>query len=80
MKGIDLSIQEIKNLAQFAGFVIDESALDEEDLDTEITIVPCPPDGLDDDGVRRKYRMIAFYSEYPEEGSYGLGAEIKEGQ
>ena len=79
---IILSIQEIYDLACFAGLSIDRSPEmmpDQEELETQITLEDCPANGLlDDDGVSfRKYRHVACFSEYPEEGYIGLGSEVK---
>lgn len=76
-----LSVEEIIDLARFAGIELDESKLpDEEERETPICIGTCPVSGLCDegDGVVRHYRMVAWYEEYPEEGSFGLGREIGE--
>ena len=75
---ISLSLAEIIDLARFTGLDIDDSGIDRDDLElTEITIAECPLDGLrgDSDEVKR-YRHIAYYSEYPDEGATGLGPEL----
>lgn len=75
-----LTVQEIIDLARFAGIALDESRLpDADDMETPIAVEKCPPEGLiDDDGSRLHYRMCASLDEYPEEGRMGLGPQIKE--
>ena len=76
-----LTVAEIYDLACFAGFTINHSPLfmpDEDEMETEITVMDCPSDGLiDDDGITRiHYTKAAYFAEYPEEGSIGLGKEL----
>ena len=75
-----LTGKEIKDLAEFAGFKVDELAkMEEEALEAEIVISECCKEGVCDeggDGTRKHYAHIAFAAEYPEEGCYPLGDEI----
>lgn len=78
---ITLTIAEIYDLACAAGFTINHSPAfmpDADEMETEITIEDCPKVGLlDDDNVSRlHYTRIAYFTEYPEEGSFGLGKEL----
>jgi hypothetical protein len=77
MSEITLNMLEIKHLAMAAGFkVLNESGSD--DMEAEMTITDCPEEGLrNDDGTRSRYKHIAYDAEYPEEGSHGLGEELK---
>lgn len=82
MSTITLTIKEIQDLAMFAGIAIDESKpVDADQAEATITIGPCPEVGLRDGDagheLRRHYRMVAFFEEYPEEGCHGLGPEIE---
>ena len=80
MTKLTLTANEIADLARFAGLVLDEKRCvgPAEEGETEITVGPCPEDGLyeEKDGPRKHYRLIAWFDEYPEEGSEGLGPEI----
>lgn len=73
-----LTVAEIKDLAECAGLVLDKSVSYEADeLETEIVIMACPKEGVrDDDGKPTHYAHIAYFGEYPEEGSYPLGDEV----
>ena len=78
---ITLTVNEIYELARFAGFPLDENAKpDEDEGEATISIGDCPDKGLFDEGhqVCRKYTHVAWLDEYPEEGMVGLGAEISE--
>lgn len=70
-----LTIDQIKDLAQFAGLHITGEA---EDKESEITIIECPKEGIkDDDGSTIvHYRHVAYLEEYPEEGVCPLGDEL----
>jgi len=81
-ESITLTIGEIKALTEAAGLTLTAECLaDKGEDDTEITVEECPQKGIDDDGILRKYRMMAYFAEYPEEGCIPLGNEItaKEG-
>jgi hypothetical protein len=76
---ITLNVNEILDLAIFAGIPIVESYKPTEDEGEEtITIGECPEKGLFDEEAQfnRQYRFMAWLEEYPEEGSYGLGPEL----
>lgn len=65
---ITLTVEQIKNLAEFAGLRVKDK-LTEEDKETEITITTCPKQGiLDDDESIIHCKHIAYLEEYPEEG------------
>lgn len=79
MKRLTLTVNEIADLARFAGLVLDETRLpDRDEGDVEIAIDQCPESGLFDEecDTPKHYRFIAWLDEYPEEGSWGLGEEI----
>jgi hypothetical protein len=68
-----LAIEEIKHLAEFAGLRVHE--MTDEDKEFEITITPCPQQGVEgDNGVIIHSRHIAYFEEYPEEGVFPLGS------
>lgn len=76
METMTLNISEIIDLAKAAGLKV-TNIPNEDDQETEFTIADCPKDGLDNEnGTRSHYRLIAYLSEYPEEGSYALGKAI----
>lgn len=78
-----LSVAEIRDLARFAGLMIDDTTKPTDDeLETQITVAPCPAEGIrnegepsDPDSVSH-YKHLAYCTEYPEEGCVGLGDEI----
>lgn len=73
---LTLTIDQIKDLAEFAGLRI-EGEITDEDKETEITITACPKQGIeDDDGSIIHYRHIAYLEEYPEEGVCPLGQQL----
>lgn len=69
---LTLTGKEISELAGFAGLQIVEHNYADE-YETEITVET--PSGflLNDDGVEEHYRLIAYFTEEPEEGAIGLG-------
>lgn len=74
-----LTIAEIKTLAQFAGLVLtDESRTDTDQDESEIAVTDCPEGGLIDTDAAtvRHYVHVAYFYEYPDEGSVGLGDEL----
>lgn len=77
---LTLTVAEIYDLACAAGFTINHGEMfmpDADEMETEITIIDCPKDGVeDDDGKHTHYAHLAYFTEYPEEGSYPLGAEL----
>lgn len=75
-----LTVAEIKALADFAGLVVDAYGMEESDMETEITVCDCPPEGIKNDGDPDSvshYSRIAYVTESPEEGCIGLGPEIE---
>jgi hypothetical protein len=69
---VTLTGKEIRELAEFAGLeIVEHNYVDE--YETEITVET--PSGflLNDDGVEEHYRLIAYFTEEPEEGAIGLG-------
>ena len=71
---LTLTMEEIKDLALFAGFRVAPDDLDDDNKDTEITIEAFPEKGIkDDDGILTGYRHLAYLDEYPEEGAMPLG-------
>ena len=75
---LTLTVAEIKDLAEYAGFTLDQTRMpDADEMETEISIMDCPQDGVkDDDGKATHYAHVAYFAEYPEEGCYPLGAEL----
>lgn len=75
---LTLTVAEIKDLAECAGLVLDKGvSYDADELETEIVVMECPKSGVrDDDGKPTHYAHIAYFAEYPDEGSYPLGAEL----
>ena len=76
---ITLTVNEIYELACFAGLPLDETDRPaEHEGETTISIGECPEVGLFDEaaGHNRRYRLAGWFEEYPEDGLYGLGPEI----
>lgn len=80
---LTLTVAEIRDLARFAGLMIDDTTTPADDeLDAEFTIVACPPEGVRNEGEESgpdsvsHYRYGAYSTEYPEEGCIGLGPEL----
>lgn len=70
-----LTIEEIRDLALFAGLTVGDA--DASEMETEICITDCHTEGIfDDNGVAKHYAHVAYLEEYPEEGVHGLGREI----
>lgn len=67
---------EIKDLAEFAGFVLLGNGQPEGDeLETEYVIEDCPERGIaNDEGVVEHFAHVAYLYDYPEEGVLPLGA------
>lgn len=79
---ITLTMQQIKELAEFAGMKVEAEGFDADDMETELTVRECPDSGIincgeesDPDSVSH-YAHIAYYTDYPEEGCIGLGPEL----
>jgi hypothetical protein len=80
LKGLRLTVAEIKDLAESAGLVLDDTfKCDADDMETEIIVMECPKEGIrdEDDNRQRHYAHIAYFPEYPEEGCCPLGAELE---
>lgn len=78
---LTLTIHEIKDLAEFAGLrVAPVSKRDLPDMDAELTVSPCPETGIQcsEGGWHPRYRYVAIYTDYPEEGCHPLGPRIRE--
>lgn len=77
---ITLTVAEIYDLACMSGFTINhrpDFMPDADDMEAEIVIIECPKQGVrDDEGKAIHYAHVAYFAEYPEEGSYPLGKEI----
>ena len=78
MKTIILTVEEIKDLAKFAGLIVRNNHLSEDERETEIAIGPCPAQGVQDDEEIIHCRHIAHFEEYPEEGVMPLGKVRRE--
>lgn len=75
-KPLVLTVDQIKDLAEFAGLRVG-GGLTEDERETEVAITKCPKRGVkDDDGSIGHYRHIAYFDEYPEEGVFPLGPKI----
>jgi hypothetical protein len=69
---VTLTGKEIRELAEFAGLqVVDHNYVDE--YETEITVETLSGFLLNDSLVEEHYRLIAYFTECPEEGAIGLG-------
>lgn len=77
---LTLTVAEIYDLACMAGFTINHTPAfmpDADEMETEITVMVCPKEGvLNDDGKPEHYTHIAYFDEYPEEGSHPLGEKL----
>lgn len=74
---VTLTVEQIKDLAEFAGHRLAESTTTDDEKETEITITVCPKVGVkEDDGSIVHYRHIAYFEEYPEEGVCPLGEQV----
>lgn len=81
---LTLTVREIQDLAEYAGLSVSvPDVVDDDELDTEITITECPASGVrcegepDDPKAVAYYRYVAYCAEYPDEGCFGLGLEIE---
>ena len=72
---LTLNGKEIKDLAEAVGLMIQPLDYTDE-LETEMTIIDCPPSGvMDDDGKATHYEHVAYLSEYPK-WWFPLGDEV----
>jgi hypothetical protein len=77
---INITVRQILDLVACAGYDTTNlhAQTGKDEFDTEITIDQCPPNGLiDDDGKPDHYELIAYFTEYPEDGCLGLGERIE---
>ena len=83
MPKINLTLKEVKELAEFCGFNVTpcDFSFDSDEMDSEITVFDSSANGLvDRDGptVTINYYSTSFYFvNCPEEGCIGLGNPIK---
>lgn len=71
-----LTIEEIRDLAEFVGLQLAEREIPADELETEIVIADCPEKGVHDEEQPTKTlhcRHIAYIEEYPDEGVCPLG-------
>ena len=72
---MSLTGKQIMELAEFAGFIIDDNSKQEDQLESEITILQ-DKEGMEvkdeDSEVMSISDCIAYFSEYPEEGCIDL--------
>jgi len=74
---LTLTGKEIRDLAEAVGLVVQPIDYVFE-FETEMTIIDCPESGvIDDDGTAKHYDHVAYLREYPEEGTFPLGDEVK---
>ena len=77
-----LTMQQIKELAEFTGMVVDSTGFDEDYMQGMYVIADCPAGGVLNDGepgdpdTRSHYEFIVYCDDCPEEGCVGLGPEI----
>lgn len=75
---ITLTVQQIIDLAEFAGLGVDPDSADEIMRDSEHVVLQGEGAWLEDDnGKRVEYEAIAWSADYPEEGGIGLGAAVE---
>lgn len=76
---IVLTIAEIKDLAEFCGLILTQECKDDKDQDdTEVAVDDSPEGGLIDEDQAKvlHHAHVAYFYEYPEEGSMPLGPEL----
>ena len=76
---LTLTLEEIRDLAQFCGMVVQEPTESEkaDERETEITIAAWPKKGVWDDEQKCQvppHKHIAYFDEYHEEGVLPLGS------
>jgi hypothetical protein len=75
---ITLTVQQIIELAEFAGLGVDPDSADDLMRGSEYVLLQGEGAWLeDDDGKRVEYEAIAWSADYPEEGGIGLGAALE---
>ncbi len=72
---LDLTIEEIKDLAEFSGLTIDPKSIPSDDEMEEIVcIANCPKEGLEnEDGEIEHFNYVMYLEQCPEEGCIPLG-------
>ncbi len=75
---VALTINQIQELAEFAGLTISTRPSSLDDMEAEITVMDSPKghEVIEDNGSRERYNRIAYYSDYPEEGVMPLGMKV----
>lgn len=76
---LTLTMEEIRDLAQFCGMVVQDPTPAEMEVEreTEITIAKWPKKGVWDEDQKCQvppHKHIAYFDEYPEEGTLPLGS------
>lgn len=78
---IDLTLEEIIDLAIHSGIEIPKENIPSDDLDQVICITKCHPKGLkDDEGNIEHYKLVMYFEDCPEEGVIPLGKPIQKAQ
>lgn len=78
---LTLTVEQIKDLAEFAGFTLHSRFMPEE-MVSEVVICECPANGVKCEGepsdpmAVAHYKHVAYFAEYPDEGCHGLGPEV----
>lgn len=77
---IDLTVREIKDLAEATGLLtVKETELSDDVLDTIVCLARCHPDGLENDnGVKEHFSLVMYFESCPEEGVTPLGPPIED--
>lgn len=75
MSEVILTVQQIMDLAEFAGLTVGRDDPDV-DLDTEFTVVADGMVAADDDGLKSYSGPYAYCTDYPEEGCLPLNDNI----
>jgi hypothetical protein len=75
---ITLTVKQIADLAGYAGLVLNQRFIPKgDDLETEYTVMECPPTGTTDyEGKVKHYAHIAYVTDYPDDGVCPLGDEV----
>lgn len=79
---VTLTTAEIRHLAQFVGLIVapTDEEIDADENEEEVTIMGCPEGGVFDEETeeRHRYKHVAYFTEYPEEGVCPLGPKISQ--
>lgn len=76
---LNLTGRDIRELANLAGYVISANDYTDEDA-SEITLKETDVFLQADDGSHEYYPLIAYFTDYPDEGAIGIGELIKREQ